>query len=279
MWMVGLGALRGASLCRRIKRRQWGANGWLRAGTKRGAGSVRRARIQILSGKMSPLSVGYIAGGGRELAQQKLSISGQDLDTHHGLRALPLDCSIPPLKWLWSIWSRSGISVTVANRWSSFTHGRAEAVEARGRGGDAPGAVRGAGGALDGKRTASSWWWCDAAAAPRSALFSRSLPGPGVPWEVSVQLCPAGLPLLSGGAELQEREGDPGSTERRWDKVDPAETHTSRHNYIFLILQNCIVLGLQSSTRTTKDQVYFPLIPQNVAQCNHMIWCLQTVGL
>lgn len=60
--MDGVGALRGASLCTRIKRKRWGANGWLRARTKRGAGTVRRVRIQILSGKMSPLSVGYIAG-------------------------------------------------------------------------------------------------------------------------------------------------------------------------------------------------------------------------
>lgn len=56
--MDGVGALWGASLCKRIKRKQRGGNGWLRAWTKRGAGTVRRVRIQILSGKMLPLSVG-----------------------------------------------------------------------------------------------------------------------------------------------------------------------------------------------------------------------------
>lgn len=60
--MDEVGALRGASLCTRIQRKRWGANGWLKARTKRGAGSARRVRIQILSGKMFPLSVRYIAG-------------------------------------------------------------------------------------------------------------------------------------------------------------------------------------------------------------------------
>lgn len=60
--MDGVGALRGASLCTRIKRKQRGVNGWLKARTKRGAGSARRVRIQILSAEMSPLSAGYIAG-------------------------------------------------------------------------------------------------------------------------------------------------------------------------------------------------------------------------
>lgn len=89
--MDGVGALRGASLCRRINRKRWGANGWLKVRTKRGAGTVRRARIQILSGKMFPLSEGYIAGRANspdaELATQELPVGprcrskGPDLET------------------------------------------------------------------------------------------------------------------------------------------------------------------------------------------------------
>jgi len=176
--MVGVGAFRGASLCRRIKRKQWGVNGWLRARTKRGAGSMRRVGIQILSGKMSPLSVGYIGGRQRESERErervgtteKLPVTGehpgQDSEIHHhGLLALHLDCSISfhgDGKGHWSIWSRSrqtGIYGTVPeNRgWvfrTNFTHGRVEALEARGRG-HAPGAVCRAGGALARKHTRS----------------------------------------------------------------------------------------------------------------------------
>lgn len=103
--MDGVGALWGASLCRRIKRKQLGANRWLRARTKRGAGTLRRAMIQILSGKMSPLSVGYIAGRPNtpsvELAQRKscLLLLSEDpkariFKYHNGLLVLHLDCSI-----------------------------------------------------------------------------------------------------------------------------------------------------------------------------------------
>lgn len=77
-WTVG--APQGASLCTRIKRKPRGSNEWLRARTKRGAGSARRAGIQILSSEMTPLSAGYIAGGSNrpnwefgELAPEKSS--------------------------------------------------------------------------------------------------------------------------------------------------------------------------------------------------------------
>lgn len=73
--MDGVGAHWGASLCKRIKRKQRGVNGWLRTRTKRGAGTVRRARIQILSGKMFPLSVGIYSrqtGEFGKLAPQRI---------------------------------------------------------------------------------------------------------------------------------------------------------------------------------------------------------------
>lgn len=71
----------------------------MRARTKRGAGSARRARIQILSGEMSPLSAGYIAGGANrpdgefgELAPQRRSLLSVREDP--GFRTATMDSSL-----------------------------------------------------------------------------------------------------------------------------------------------------------------------------------------
>lgn len=154
-WTVG--APQGASLCTRIKRKPRGSNEWLRARTKRGAGSARRAGIQILRGEMTPLSAGYIAGGSNRpswefgvLAPEKSSDrEDPGFDTHHGLTTLHSDCSDPPPNMSrWNILPRraepGSVYTSGSTRGANFTRGHAA------------GAVRGAGGALAGEHHASS---------------------------------------------------------------------------------------------------------------------------
>ncbi|XP_053276585.1 uncharacterized protein si:ch211-170d8.2 isoform X2 [Pleuronectes platessa] len=74
--------------------------------------------------------------------------------------------------------------------------------------------MRRAGCALAGKQT-STWGQRDDFAIPWSTPFPGSLARPGVPRQISFQLCPTGLPMLSRGTNLQTRQRDSRSFERR----------------------------------------------------------------
>lgn len=111
-------------------------------GTKGGAGTVRRARIQILSGVLSPpLSVGYNSEGFKLAARlwragireevaapRRWKSTGRNSGFHHGLFKLHADYitfHFNDAELLWSVRARGGhigAFVTGATR-SDFTHG------------------------------------------------------------------------------------------------------------------------------------------------------------